>query len=887
MNSNKTFLSFFFFIFLLSILQAQHCQYDHYGLIGVRPMDSAQKIIDQLKITLVDQNGNSILANKDLYSGNDIYIKSIQDTVKFWRNPPFSKDPKHTKRNPERRHFIQSGNDYILITSHKGREEKDRYLKIEDIDGQANGGQFKTEIIPVTSEIVQTLCGYPSSAMEGYNPVILNLSLQKAPKPNVTILTAKDFRFELDHSPLLPCPECKDCICKYLTVYNKLEQVVFEKMMQGNAMHYDSENVDSIQIADYNFDGHTDFRIFNSYMKFQQYYLYDSQKNTFYPDHLLSELILMQFDSDSKIAKGSYYGETPPFVNEIRSGKGTYLFAYEFQGEALGNLRIIAQPRVNPWNGPYNAAHLNSEPDTSFFYYRNQELIAKPKEIKVTPPYILTKRAKDFEFVLELNPVTQIPAEKGAYAHRISVYFEPTGQLLFTAILTGNHLKEYNHCKDTLEIADYNFDGFPDMRLCDKIRAGKHLYFLFNPQEQTFEKENTLNELNGLSFDFEHKTVQGFSDNKNRGGFPFNDPYPFDIEYYTFRGENLRDLTLKILTPGSEYQLEKTCLYLSQQAIVTNDTTEIRKALSLQRKTVIQKANPFTFRMDYNPKNLPPSGEKGSYTKMLQVFRGEKRVGNFQLYSNYLREVPHWNDSLEIADFNFDSYPDIRVYNSSEGDKYHYFLYDTEKEQFYNETWFSNMQTTGFYPSQKILKGKIKEAEQDIYITLRNDTLTFVKTGKNPNERPFIEEYLYRNGNRTTLRTAYVQLEPEIKREYGDYNFDGHQDFRQSVKNSLLWDVFLFNPSQNSFEKDSLFSKFELFYHYPLQLKSIGQTRIRTDQFTEITTNYEWDHESRKMLPVTQSICLSKSALSERKDCVISKYHNGEWIEFQRIMGAE
>jgi hypothetical protein len=245
---------------------------------------------------------------------------------------------------------------------------------------------------------------------------------------------------------------------------------------------------------------------------------------------------------------------------------------------------------------------------------------------------------------------------------------------------------------------------------------------------------------------------------------------------------------------------------------------------------------------------------------------------------------------METADFNFDGYPDIRMYNSLLANgRYVYLLYNPEEEVqvFYQDTYFSLLMDAEFIPEKKIMKGRISEANQTIYFFLKNDTLTTTTQDIDLSKPPFIEESIYKNGHRRTLRTAYSRLEPELKKEYNDYNFDGVDDFRQQRKNSpYYWDVFIYNNKNEAYEKDTLLSKFEVL-NYNKQEKTLnGYYQIRLDQTTWQTNYYQWSFTENKMVLYIINTCQSTSPMSENQTCVISTLINGKWINKTQL-GAE
>ncbi len=134
-----------------------------------------------------------------------------------------------------------------------------------------------------------------------------------------------------------------------------------------------------------------------------------------------------------------------------------------------------------------------------------------------------------------------------------------------------------------------------------------------------------------------------------------------------------------------------------------------------------KSAGEFSFEVTFNPKDYKTQGFPGSYVKILQIYRRERLAGQYEFHGNYLKEVPHWLDSLEIADYNFDGYPDTRMYNSMSGKhQYTYLIFHPEKDKqvYYQDTYFSQMEDAKFYPKQKILKGTIRSATQIVQVFL-------------------------------------------------------------------------------------------------------------------------------------------------------------------------
>ncbi len=610
-----------------------------------------------------------------------------------------------------------------------------------------------------------------------------------------------------------------------------------------------------VETGDYNFDGQKDYREHQLKNKNKwNYFIYKDSINGFVLDSFMSLLNISKFNDEKK--------------------------TFEVKKAAKGNDEFYQTDTYEFINGKASLITKKSMIDST--------LILSKKEKYDTINSIQTYLIKPFKFVLERNAKgISIPAGKDYYANKISVWNSNTNRLVFETVAVGNRLKEAPGCSDSLQIADFNFDGFPDFRICNNSVAGKHTYYIYHQKRNTFLIEYTLTELNGLIFDFENKTAKGSNSKKEFAAYPWNSPFQYYSESLFFEGKALENLTVTTTNYGSSSSTIAKCKYIKQKRIYEGDTI----GTLLQRKNLLIKVvGPFKFRIEFNPEERKTSGERGAYVKLIDIYRGDKNINQFEMHGNYLREVPDFLDSMEIADYDFDGYPDIRIYNSILANgRYVYLLYNPENtvQAFYDDTYFSLLMDAEFIPEQKIMKGKILEANQTIYFFLKNDTLTTAKQDKVLSKPPFIEESLYKNGNKTLIRSAYGDLEPKLNKEYGDYNFDGYEDFRQQSRSRhYAWDVFIYNPKRASFEKDTLLSKFDQFDYDKLDRKLQGYYTIRDDETTRLTYYYQWSFAKNKMLLYQEKVCYSKFSGSESSRCIISKLVNGKWVEIEEF-GAE
>jgi len=884
---------FLFITLLFSFsVNAQHCSYDHRALIGVRVVDANNQLVKGLRILMLDEKGNPLMVNKHVYKNNK-YISSYLDMAEFWQNPSPTQTEHLRIREENKRHFIQASEDYILLTTNLGRAEKGRYIKIEDIDGTNNGGKFNTKIVYVKPEHIQGLCGYPNEKqfIETYRPLVVTLSPFTDRSKFVTTKKMNGFTFIYDKAPLAPCPECKDCYCESLIVLGTDSIVLYNKVYTHTRDSENNEHWDNFEVEDYNFDSFPDFRFLQKDKQKAYYFVYDKYRKTFVEEPLLNGFDKIEFNFKSKYFIGDkleFYAINGNSLNLVKTNENL-----NFQS------RMYVSGTDNKYAKEFYTKYLHTkdglraENKTNYYSYKNYTLT--PINQATYQQYETTLvnneiiyHVDPFKFVLEKNcKEIELPATKGNYANRISIYQANSTKQIFSMVAVGNKLKQLSGCADSLQIADFNFDGYPDFRICNNSVSGKHTYYIYHKKRNTFNIEKTLTELNNLTFDFEHKIAKGNTDRKEFLGYPWESPYQYYMETLQFEGKALEDLTVSTTTYGSGTAVTAKAKYINQKRIYAGDSL----AVKIQNNNLLIKtAGGFRFELEFNPEEYKPSGEKGSYVKILNIYDKERRIGHYEMHGNYLKEVPHWLDSLEIADYNFDDFPDIRMYNSHfNNGRYVYFLYNPQPDtrQFYEDTYFSLLRESEFIPNQKIMKGKILEPNQTIFFFLKNDTLTLTKQDNDLSKPPFIEECIYKNGNKKTLRTAYGKLEPELKKEYGDYNFDGHEDFRQQSKKSpYYWDVFIYNPKKESFEKDTLLSKFDVLEYNKTDKKLQGYFRVKSDETTWHTFYYQWSFPENKMILYQENVCVSKYPMSESQHCTVSKLVDGKWIIIETF-GAE
>ena len=140
---------------------AMHCGYDFTSYIVLDVHETGKKEnIKNLKITVVDSLGKDLVNVANRYS-----FKNANQPLVFSSNYLIGDDNKRLEEGvvaKKERYFFPFAKDNYLL-SVANTFQADRFaIKIEDIDGAANGGKFKTIILPLYSYNMYILCSNES-----------------------------------------------------------------------------------------------------------------------------------------------------------------------------------------------------------------------------------------------------------------------------------------------------------------------------------------------------------------------------------------------------------------------------------------------------------------------------------------------------------------------------------------------------------------------------------------------------------------------------------------------------------------------------------------------------------------------------------------------------
>mgnify|MGYP001232320113 CR=1 FL=1 len=131
-----------------------HCGYDFTSYLVVHPHEAGNnRTIDGLHIFICDEEGNEVL-NENFklswkYNNKPLY---------FIRNYRIDNNNKRIESLEEGKWFYYFAQNHYLVTVANTFPADNYFIKIEDRDGEANGGHYKTQIIPLGVYNMYVLC---------------------------------------------------------------------------------------------------------------------------------------------------------------------------------------------------------------------------------------------------------------------------------------------------------------------------------------------------------------------------------------------------------------------------------------------------------------------------------------------------------------------------------------------------------------------------------------------------------------------------------------------------------------------------------------------------------------------------------------------------------
>lgn len=649
--------------------------------------------------------------------------------------------------------------------------------------------------------------------------------------------------------------------------------------------------IDSFDIADYNFDGYPDFILLQA-KTMQNYFFYLPSKNKFETSALLNDLNNFKVDLVEKKATGIKYEYTASLgtnkYGHLKKPKLSSVSTYTLTG---ANYKFVSIAKTNI------SKSKKRKRDTTYYLNENSVLIpiskneyetkilmSRPKQItdeKVNPSKSFYKTWKNYQFKLIFNPQDIKPSPVyGSYVKVLEVKDLKKDSIIYSRVMRGDMYKEKAICTDSLLIDDYNFDGYPDYKTCNDYEGKRFDYHLYDSKKNNFVKDNLLSEL---------VNVQLYPDS-------------FKLVGFRMAGKTMQDVwmigkgfpSVKIFSKTIEANLaarNKVNTYVYKDGRLNEVNTP------MPYKVYSKIKDGYRFQVEFNPTDIKIPSDVGSYVKRLRIYKieankSEGKVFETNLFANELKETIEQRDSFEIANYNFDKIPDVRFNNSFNPEQSVYYLsaIDVNEDQlFYYEQSLSNLQQIKYFEDRKKLTGTYTDKTDYNTVSFYGkylDTMVVVKQNLNTLAITQTITYLNKLGKLKPIPNIKAfEPKPKTKKEFGDYNFDGYEDFRTKKKeNDERSDFFIYNSKKQSFEIDTLLSKMTSTYFDFENKFFVGQI---TKQINEIDTYTEgYKTVNGKIILYSTSTCHRKYRLAEGANCTILELKDGKWVE-TIVQGAE
>ena len=137
------------------IFNAQHCGYDFTSYLVIDVHEKGKKEnIKNLRITIIDSSGNEVINKNNRWS----WVNNNKPLL-FTPNYKLNKSgEKVSENNPEGKWFFPFAKDNYLLSIVNTFLADNFSVKIEDIDGEENGGHFETQVIQLYPFNMYILC---------------------------------------------------------------------------------------------------------------------------------------------------------------------------------------------------------------------------------------------------------------------------------------------------------------------------------------------------------------------------------------------------------------------------------------------------------------------------------------------------------------------------------------------------------------------------------------------------------------------------------------------------------------------------------------------------------------------------------------------------------
>ena len=309
-----------------------------------------------------------------------------------------------------------------------------------------------------------------------------------------------------------------------------------------------------LEINDYNFDGHADFRILTKktstlaertmgiadYFHDYDYYMFDASNNKFYR-HLLSSLRHVKIEQSKKMVTGTLYDN----LNHSSISPKPTSYQYKLSGTALKYCTIspLSYPEPTQFYGNFNSTYHILEG-------RNLRAVRLEDTLITTP---IVKYEGGFKFVKtrQMYP-HKIDLEKDpniTYRNIYRIYSLTNNELLSEII--GEYEWLFGTHSDSIQTEDCNFDGYPDLVFKDEQKKTYTSIYFYNVERQKFYEYPNIKQLENLSIDFKRKTITGKNTTqaweRNKYG-QLREPKKTIRREYEFIGHSLKYVKLQTFT---------------------------------------------------------------------------------------------------------------------------------------------------------------------------------------------------------------------------------------------------------------------------------------------------------------------------------------------------
>lgn len=133
---------------------AIHCGYDFTSYIVVKPHeDGKTQTINGLKMSICDENGTEVIN-----TNFNLSWKNNNEPLLFVRNYKIDENNKKIDDFTQGKWFYYFADDHYLVTVTNTFNAELYYLKIEDTDGEENGGHFKNLTMQLAPYNMYILC---------------------------------------------------------------------------------------------------------------------------------------------------------------------------------------------------------------------------------------------------------------------------------------------------------------------------------------------------------------------------------------------------------------------------------------------------------------------------------------------------------------------------------------------------------------------------------------------------------------------------------------------------------------------------------------------------------------------------------------------------------